>query len=323
MPDETDYCVVQDAVLADDESTSAYEDSSSSDSNEMEIDVQHPSKKKRTRIETDMTKRRNTHIKCAFCNMTFDMELELEKHACYRDIFITATEMNRRQDRDDDRDVNESTTTVTIHPPPKDLCMSRDGNLSNHENCEIKRSKRDGERDVDESMTTATIHPEPIDLFMNWGANYPNQEKCDIKSSKRDGERDIDDKTTITSTTHPEPIDLFLNWGANYPNQEKCDNNSSDLEPMSLEINTPPENECQLDGSNKSETSKYQNAEDSSESVSYMSNCVDDSDFSLARLDPGKKSNISPTLFSENDSTQSHSQGEQLVSNEVSPSDQR
>ena len=137
VPDEDDYHVVQDAVLGDDDSTSAFEDSSeidSDDDNEVEPEKNKVDNSKPVDFQT-LARRRSTHIRCAFCNMTFDMDLELEEHACYRDIFITATEVKSSSEKDNETGNGESgMCTVMMHAPPKDMVVNWGGNNSDHDN---------------------------------------------------------------------------------------------------------------------------------------------------------------------------------------------
>ena len=122
--DEQDYDIVQDAIFGDDESTSAYEESSDSDVEIFDIKVESKSSDEEKKEPTvrkpadfrTLARRTNTHIKCAFCNETFDMEYELEEHQCYRDLFVTGTEM-RGKPHDSSENQN-ITCTVTVHAPP-------------------------------------------------------------------------------------------------------------------------------------------------------------------------------------------------------------
>ena len=143
FPDEDDYHVVQDAVLGDDDSTSAYEDSNESDSDDGKVE---PADQDVVKSKVDhskpvdfqtLSRRRSTHIRCAFCNMTFDMDLELEEHACYRDIFITATEVKESVEKGKETGDSESgTCTVEVHAAPRDQVVRWGGSNSDKEQIE-------------------------------------------------------------------------------------------------------------------------------------------------------------------------------------------
>ena len=63
------------------------------------------------------------------------MDLELEEHACYRDIFITATEVKASSEKDNETGDGESgTCTVMMHAPPKDMVVNWRGNNYDQDN---------------------------------------------------------------------------------------------------------------------------------------------------------------------------------------------
>ena len=218
--DDSDYDIIRDAILCDDESTSAYGSS----------DSEHEEATNSKQVDFQMiTKRSTAHIRCAFCNATFDMERELEDHHCRRDINVIGTKMKERNefydtkkekmhDRGTDNadaghrvgETRNNVFAVMIHASPNapDLadcksCCSADEHMDSG-----TKDRSDGQSDIINNQNTSDVANVPRFNMLSESHTPSNSDTAKVGPQLLCGSTETSPNSTST-TCSSDTSDLF------------------------------------------------------------------------------------------------------------------